>query len=258
MSEEFSGHTIRSGRCAWPDLIRLASAWVAATWLSSTTRRSANASSPSPGTLPCTAATVTRRLCGDVACQGQTAAAQASTAAAASPATARSGVRRTQSRVHASVVPEQCHQERDAGERRRRRTPVPRACPRRRRPAGPTGSRRTGRRPAAPPGGPRSSRPDRPPRQAYDASCDGRGGQPGDAVEQRLDQGQGDPRVGPDDAHPRQQHEHERRPEHEPEPEAGAQPPTDAQQRQPRHRQGQQPGPVDRLEREGRSEAGRR
>ena len=115
MSEEFSGHTTRSGRGASPASIRAASRWVTRTWLSSTARRSAKASSPSPGTLPCTAATRTRGSPGRPGCQGNSDARQARTTAAATPATARPGVFRATSTAQARVVPTQGHRERRAG-----------------------------------------------------------------------------------------------------------------------------------------------
>ena len=57
MSVEFSGHSTRSGRGVSPARTRSASSRVSRTWLSSTARRSAKASIPSPGTSPWTAAT---------------------------------------------------------------------------------------------------------------------------------------------------------------------------------------------------------
>src|SRR3954470_5478069 len=105
MSEEFSGQTTRSGRFASPAWILAAKPLVAETWLSSTTRRSANASRPSPGTLPCTAATVILRLPVVEGCQDQTAAALATMPAATTAATALTGVRRTCSTPQAIDVP---------------------------------------------------------------------------------------------------------------------------------------------------------
>ena len=61
MSEAFSGHTTRSGRSTRPARTSAASRWVASTWLRSTCSRSPNGSIPTPGTLPCTSATVTGR-----------------------------------------------------------------------------------------------------------------------------------------------------------------------------------------------------
>jgi hypothetical protein len=61
MSEAFSGHTTRSGRSTRPARTSAASRWVASTWLRSTCSRSPNGCIPTPGTLPCTSATVTGR-----------------------------------------------------------------------------------------------------------------------------------------------------------------------------------------------------
>src|SRR5680860_275131 len=59
MSVEFSGQITMSGAGASPDSTCAAKSLVAVTWLSRTALRSEKAFIPSPGTLPCTAATVT-------------------------------------------------------------------------------------------------------------------------------------------------------------------------------------------------------
>ncbi len=103
---------------------------------------------------------------------------------------------------------------------------------------------------------PRARRPERPERQLHGPPRHRCGRQPGDAVEQRLDQRQGQPCVDPDHPHPRQQHQHERGAEHEPEPEPAPQPTPHAQQGQRRDRERQQVHPVQRLEREACRHAG--
>ena len=61
MSEAFSGQMTRSGRATSPARTSAASRWVASTWFRSTCSRSPWKSSPTPGTSPCTSATVTGR-----------------------------------------------------------------------------------------------------------------------------------------------------------------------------------------------------
>ena len=61
MSEAFSGQITRSGCATSPARTSSASRWVASTWLRSTCSRSPWKSRPTPGTLPCTRATVTGR-----------------------------------------------------------------------------------------------------------------------------------------------------------------------------------------------------
>jgi hypothetical protein len=59
MSDEFSGQMTNNGCGAFPARTSSESLIVSRTWLSSTARRCALKSSPSCGTLPCTAATLT-------------------------------------------------------------------------------------------------------------------------------------------------------------------------------------------------------
>ena len=106
MSVEFSGQITRSGCFAVPASTRLPRSSVASTWLSSTARRSANASSPSPGTLPWTAATVTSGSSADVGSHGTHRRSAGQGERPERPrSTARTGVRRNRRTAHARVVP---------------------------------------------------------------------------------------------------------------------------------------------------------
>ena len=92
MSEAFSGQTTRSGVGARPASTSSAPASVAATWLSSTARRSALKSSPACGTLPWTPR---NWAVGPSVGSGMASPASPSTSAAATGSAAeRDGIRR--------------------------------------------------------------------------------------------------------------------------------------------------------------------
>src|SRR5680860_595986 len=107
MSVEFSGQITRSAWRASPAATCAAYSSVASTWLFRTARRSANASIPSPGTFPCTAATTTVRASsfgpGARGC-AKPDPREADRQVAATAADARTGVRRTITIAHANTV----------------------------------------------------------------------------------------------------------------------------------------------------------
>ena len=111
MSEEFSGQMTNIGCGTCPARTCSASRNVSATWLSSTARRWALKSSPSRGTLPCTAATVTGALSPAPApafrTVGHASAAERKTSAMQIPGIRTAGAaaaRDTASRRHQSMI----------------------------------------------------------------------------------------------------------------------------------------------------------